>query len=113
MNKKGEGDFDERIIIWTFYFVILVAVFIYMWGQVSDQYTLEKYDKELAVKDLSLVIDSLHPSYGDYSLKYSLKESYVVSFNDYIGNVGGRKQRFYNDFNLNVQTDHLEINHGI
>ena len=111
MNKKG--DFDERMLLWIFYFVILIISFVYLWSIVDDQATMEKYQTELNVRDLALIVDSLHPTYASYSLNYNFTEERNLNFKDNIAKVDNRVYIYFNpDFELQLLTNELELKNG-
>ena len=109
MQKRGS--FDERIYLWLFYIVLLLVTFAYLFGQVNDQITFKNYKKDLYVRDIALISDSLQESYLSYDLNYSFNEQYNVNFDKGEAKFDNAKYYYFKpDFNLNLNTNKMEFN---
>lgn len=108
MHKRGS--FDERIYLWLFYTVMILLIFVYLYGQVQDQITFKRFKNDFYARDVSLIIDSLHETYFDYNFNYGFDESKDVNFNDFQSQINDKKYYYTKpDFNLNLNTDKLEL----
>ena len=106
MHKRGS--FDERLYLWLFYTVLILLTFVYFYGQVNEQITFENFKKDLYVRDIALISDTLQESYISYNLNYGFDREYSVNFKEGIGNIEDAKYYYLNpEFNLNLNTDRV------
>ena len=111
MQKKGA--FDERIYLWLFYTVMILMIFVYFYGQVQDQITFKRFKDDFYTRDVSLIIDSIHETYLDYNLSYNFDENKNINFNEYKSSINDKRYYYTKpDFNLNLNTNRMELKNG-
>jgi len=82
MNKKGEGGFDTKIVLWVFYIILVIIITYFLYTFIDDAASGEEFHKKYFINDLGLSMDALHSANHDLEIKYkNLKDYNLKIFN--------------------------------
>ncbi len=87
MNKKGVS----LLYIYTFYLVLVIVIFVALYGKVVGSKDDTGYSLEFYAKDIAYGVEGMLWSEGDVTYVYPLKEKYDVWINNDAGYVHVKK----------------------